>query len=685
MNTTLKDIFAIIFRHIYTLLIFTCLVIILAVIYTYGAKKSYTSKAQILIRLGQEQMGSMQFMSNAKNVYVTRREQELKNEEMIFLSDGVATAAAKTILGVDAEDPVKLLSVKKYLSDNLEVKSLFESDTLSVSFTFPDHVVAKKILDILIAKFIEQHIGVYENVKELNFVKLKLDESKKNYEESLNKYSGFIDSVHIYDERQIEFLVQKINNLKTDLANAESEHKYHVQKLARANEEIKTLQQYEKFNTVESINDRKNRLRSKLNEARLERQNLLQKYTKSSRFVLDVDKEIEMLLKLINEEPDRIVDTMDTRKNDTYATIKETILNLKTTIAGEKGKIESLTQELRSLEHELSRNAKNLQQFSLLKKDLELAKMTYEKYYEGFLESDLSNMSKNHKVTNISIIEESSMNPLPDWPNKKKIFIFTGAFLIAGNFFLLMLFTVMNNTISDPVNIAKHFGQAPIITIPFSQPRKNMAFPGREIPPARQEALGLNYFRSHIKDFQMFSVNLTPPDNTDTVFLIGRSRPGEGGATITFNLAAFMVNYLDKKVAFIDYASSCVYRAAKGLTALEGHTFEQGQISLVDYFHYTGTQDFRQEDLRNKYEILGLLKEGYDYVFCNIEPIKDSVDLVFLNRYIDKVLFYVEADQTKTQVIKYNTDILQQYGFSKIAFVLNKRKFYIPNFLYKYV
>ena len=80
MNTTLKDVLEIIFRYSRYVIVFSIIVVSFSLLYSFGAKKIYSSKAQVLIRLGQEQMGSMQFMNNAKNVYVTRREQELKNE-----------------------------------------------------------------------------------------------------------------------------------------------------------------------------------------------------------------------------------------------------------------------------------------------------------------------------------------------------------------------------------------------------------------------------------------------------------------------------------------------------------------------------------------------------------------------------------------------------------------------------
>lgn len=676
MNTTFKDILNIIFMYMRYIVVFTLIVVTFTSIYIFFAKKSYVSNAQVLIRLGQEQMGSMQFMSNSQNVYVTRREQELKNEEMIFLSDKVITSAAQTILGEDAKSFELLTSVKEYLGGHLKVKALFESDTLEISFSFPDPIIAQRVLGILIDKYNEHHISVFENTKELNFVRYKLKESREQYDNALINYTEFIDGKQIYGGNQIEFLVDKRNKMKTDIANVEAEHQYHVKKLNRSEEVLKTLQPYQKFNSVEVINDRRNSLKSKLNEARLEKQNLLQMYTSESRLVLDLDKEIEMIEALIIAEPDRVVDSVDSRKNDTYWTTHQSIIDLKTTVAGEEGKLASLKEELRVLEAELSANAKNLQQFTLLEKDLDLAKVSYEKYYEGFLESDLSNVSKSQDVTNISLIESPSLNPLEDWPNKRKILIFTGVFMIAGNFFLVMLASLLNNTATTPDDLERQLGSQPVATIPMATSNGDKHEEGE---------IGLNYYEQNLKDFQRLSINLTTAAENEKVFLVGRSKEGEGGSTISFNLAAFMANYQDRRVAFVDYQPSRITKAVSARTMVMEGVFEMGQLFKVDYFRYLDGNSFPRGDMKEKYAKLDQIKTNYDYIFCNIPPVRDSADLVFLNHHVDRIIFFVEAERTKMQVVKHNINTMAHYGFSRISLVLNKRRFHIPTFLYKYV
>ncbi len=98
MKTTPRDIIELLFKHRLAVIVFSVVVVVFTLGYVKWAKKIYTSQAQILIRLGQEQMGSLQFMNSGKNVYVTRREQELKNEQTIFESQRVLDSAVKEIM-----------------------------------------------------------------------------------------------------------------------------------------------------------------------------------------------------------------------------------------------------------------------------------------------------------------------------------------------------------------------------------------------------------------------------------------------------------------------------------------------------------------------------------------------------------------------------------------------------------
>ncbi len=564
--------------------------------------------------------------------------------------------------------------MRKYIRDNHTVETLYDSDALSVSFDFPDPLVAQKVLSILIDHYIAHHIDVYKNKNETGLIDFKLRESREKYDKALAEYTAFIDKHKIYDERQIEMLVEKRNQLLTTIANTRAEHQYHLQKLQTSLKEITDITPYEKYNTVEVLNDRRERLQSKLNESRLEKQNLGQKYTGDSRLIVDIDKEIETLKKMIAEEPQRIVDSVDSRKNSNYWDLDQSIVDLKTTVAGEKGKIYTLEAELDALDRELSQTAHSYQRFTLLKKDLNLAKITYEKYYDGFLESDLSNVSQDLNVTNLSIVEPPSLNPIPTKPHKKKVLVFAVVFLLAGNVLILMVLNMTGSGVNKPDDIERVFGQRPVATLGLD-----------ESPDMEKAGTNTKFYKNHIKDFQRLAINLTLDGSDDKVFLIGRSRPLEGGTTVAYNLAAFLAYSQNKKVAFVDYVSSRLANKKGKETQIMDGKFRQKAIGQVDYLQYKGKGQNKYEDLEGKYSPLIELRKKYDYVFCNIPPVNDSVDLVFLNNHVDRVVFLVEAERTKMVVIKYNIGLLKQYGLDSISFVLNKRRFYIPRFLYKYV
>jgi len=61
----------------------------------------------------------------------------------------------------------------------------------------------------------------------------------------------------------------------------------------------------------------------------------------------------------------------------------------------------------------------------------------------------------------------------------------------------------------------------------------------------------------------------------------------------------------------------------------------------------------------------------------------DSPELLFLSRHLNKAILFVEANKTKTHVVRFNVDVLNRFGFQDVSVLLNKRRFFIPSVLYK--
>jgi capsular exopolysaccharide synthesis family protein len=79
------------------------------------------------------------------------------------------------------------------------------------------------------------------------------------------------------------------------------------------------------------------------------------------------------------------------------------------------------------------------------------------------------------------------------------------------------------------------------------------------------------------------------------------------------------------------------------------------------------------------------LSEKYDYVIFDTSPVLDAPETSILSPQMDGVVMVVRAGKTKREVIKRAMMMLNKQGGNLIGSVLNRKRYYIPEFIYKRV
>jgi protein-tyrosine kinase len=93
---------------------------------------------------------------------------------------------------------------------------------------------------------------------------------------------------------------------------------------------------------------------------------------------------------------------------------------------------------------------------------------------------------------------------------------------------------------------------------------------------------------------------------------------------------------------------------------------------LTRDIYSAGADDFLQD-----------LRQRFDLVFIDSPPAAKSPDGVALAGRADGVILVVEADRTRWPVAEKLRDEIVKNGGNILGVVLNKRRYYIPEFLYK--
>jgi protein-tyrosine kinase len=80
---------------------------------------------------------------------------------------------------------------------------------------------------------------------------------------------------------------------------------------------------------------------------------------------------------------------------------------------------------------------------------------------------------------------------------------------------------------------------------------------------------------------------------------------------------------------------------------------------------------------------LGEVREQFDYVIFDGNSVFGSSEVVSFAKHFDAVVLVVECEKTKWEVLQMASEKIQKAGGDVLGVVLNKRKYYIPDSIYR--
>jgi protein-tyrosine kinase len=187
------------------------------------------------------------------------------------------------------------------------------------------------------------------------------------------------------------------------------------------------------------------------------------------------------------------------------------------------------------------------------------------------------------------------------------------------------------------------------------------------------------------------------PDLSKKVIQFIGSREGEGTSTIVKEFAKVVAKRLGKSL-FLLNADQYNTRQQIFLHVLPNCGLEElpkdemfnertgdGQITdlderIVSLNKMSTPLDFYSPQMSGFWECL---KQKYDLILVDSAPLSVSPEGIEIARRVDGVVMVVEAEETRWQVVKKLKDKLENVGANIIGVVFNKRRFYIPEAIYK--
>jgi protein-tyrosine kinase len=196
-----------------------------------------------------------------------------------------------------------------------------------------------------------------------------------------------------------------------------------------------------------------------------------------------------------------------------------------------------------------------------------------------------------------------------------------------------------------------------------------------------------------------------PGSDHRSILIVG-SRSNEGTSTIARGLAKVASLRLEKNVLLIDLDRSRpehhIYTNAK----TESNTDKKSQDTGIPTAQHLMEYDLRQVEESSLY-VMPLfqrtkitprtiesakgegfwepLKERFDLIIVDSPPVMLFPDGPAIVSKVDGVVLVVEAEKTKWQIASNVKEKIIKSGGTILGIVFNKRKYYIPQYIYKYL
>jgi protein-tyrosine kinase len=188
------------------------------------------------------------------------------------------------------------------------------------------------------------------------------------------------------------------------------------------------------------------------------------------------------------------------------------------------------------------------------------------------------------------------------------------------------------------------------------------------------------------------------PDSPKMVLQFIGSRSGEGVSTIVREYAAMATARLGKSVLILDanqnerdqqhffrITNNCGWDQA----VCDPEAMDKAICRIGDSNLNVSGLSRRSTAIRQLFDACQIknfftgLKMRFDLVLVDSSPVTSGTDSTVLSRSADGVLLVVEADKTRWPAAENMKTKIQKSGGNILGLVFNKRRYYIPEYLYR--
>ncbi len=491
---SLRDVFLIIFKHKYKILLFFFAVVITVSVGTLLARPTYEASAQILIKLGRESV-FVPASGDMRPVVNYNREERINSEIEILksrsLAEKVVLALGPTViyeslknqkpgligrikaliipreekkLTPDERKELNLNIATSILQKNLEVEGIQKSNIVQVSFQHNDPRMVAMVVNKLAETYLEHHLQVHKTPQSHRFFQEQSELLKSQLEQAEEQLKAIKKQHNITSlEQERTLMLNQVSALRADLnktSSQEVETERRIRQLRRQLDETpRTIAQGE---VVDRNQQLIGTLEARLVELELEEKELLTKYTDQSRLVQRVREEIRIVRAKLAEQEKKIYGRKSSGVNPTYQSLQQELYRNEAELNALKAKGQTQKSQLADYQAKLEELNQIEVKINQLQQQVDVDRQNYRLYLTKFEESRISDAMDTEKIASVSLLEPARqpMNPVsPKMMLNLLLALFLGAF---GGLGLAFFVDYLDDSLETVEAVEEHL-QMPVL------------------------------------------------------------------------------------------------------------------------------------------------------------------------------------------------------------------------------
>jgi capsular exopolysaccharide synthesis family protein len=595
---------------------------------------------------------------------------------------------------------------------NLQVKAQKDSSIISISYESESPQLAQKVIDKLINYYQEKHIEVHQTLGSDKFFLQQVSDSNDTLALLEKELRDLRDETGISSlEEQRQDTLSRIADLEgqtgaaeVELATCQAKIQAYQKRLSNIPETLVTQE------TTGFSSQAVDLMRAKLYELQLEEHDSLSKFTEESEQVQMIRKKVAEAQMLLDKERAK-TGRIEVSKgiNPLYTQTQSASSIEQANLSSIQAKIVNLNEQLATEKEKLKTINEADFKITNLRREIDMQQARYQRNSDKLDQARIDHALDQDKISNISVVQSATLPTLP-LSQRRTLKLALGILVgILGGIGLAFSFEHVDHSIRTPAEVEEKLLLPTLASIPRvranrihptrtrTQQRKHVDKNGKNMPTQWKIPAKIRSHYSTCRQELLLKLNGSPKASSYALGIIG-CHPGEGVSTVAANISAMLAQGRGGRVLLVDtnIRSPSAHQIFKtrlepGLTDIPTADYDYGNIIVSERFKNlhilaAGAQNGSFPRILQPVQfakLINSMKKGYRHVVLDMPAMKESHLSARLAGLCDGVVLVIEAERLRWEVLLEAKTQLLKWNANTVGVVLNKRRFPIPEWLYR--